>query len=31
MDLTLSPDEEAFRDELRTWLEENHPGLPKSY
>src|SRR5215208_6155525 len=26
MDLTLSPDEEAFRDELRTWLEENHPG-----
>ena len=26
MDLTLSPEEEAFRDELRTWLEENHPG-----
>src|SRR5687768_2259779 len=26
MDLTLSTDEEAFRDELRTWLEENHPG-----
>src|SRR5918996_1724752 len=26
MDLTLSPDEEAFRDELRTWLDENHPG-----
>src|SRR5688572_1229025 len=26
MDLTLSPDEEAFRDELRTWLEQNHPG-----
>src|SRR5215212_8950013 len=26
MDLTLSPDEEGFRDELRTWLEENHPG-----
>ena len=26
MDLTLSPDEEAFRDELRAWLEENHPG-----
>ena len=31
MDLTLSPDEEAFRDELRTWLAENHPGEePKS-
>src|SRR6187397_1307223 len=26
MDLTLSPAEEAFRDEVRTWLEENHPG-----
>ncbi len=26
MDLTLSPSEEAFRDELRAWLEENHPG-----
>ncbi len=26
MDLTLSPDEEAFRDELRGWLGENHPG-----
>src|ERR671914_601724 len=26
MDLTLSPQEEAFRDELRAWLEENHPG-----
>ena len=26
MDLTLSPEEEAFRDELRTWLEDNHPG-----
>ena len=26
MDLTLSPSEEAFRDELRTWLAENHPG-----
>ena len=26
MDLTLSPDEEAFRDELRTWLEAHHPG-----
>jgi alkylation response protein AidB-like acyl-CoA dehydrogenase len=27
VDLTLSPQEEAFRDELRGWLEENHPGL----
>jgi alkylation response protein AidB-like acyl-CoA dehydrogenase len=26
LDLTLSPNEEAFRDELRAWLEENHPG-----
>ncbi len=26
MDLTLSPSEEAFRDEVRGWLEENHPG-----
>jgi alkylation response protein AidB-like acyl-CoA dehydrogenase len=26
MDLTLSPSEEAFRDEFRTWLEKNHPG-----
>src|SRR5215213_7678760 len=26
MDLTLSPNEQAFRDELRGWLEENHPG-----
>jgi alkylation response protein AidB-like acyl-CoA dehydrogenase len=26
MDLTLSPSEEAFRDELRVWLEANHPG-----
>jgi alkylation response protein AidB-like acyl-CoA dehydrogenase len=26
LDLTLSPSEEAFRDELRSWLEENHPG-----
>jgi alkylation response protein AidB-like acyl-CoA dehydrogenase len=28
MDLTLSPSEEAFRDELRGWLEANHPGKP---
>ena len=26
MDLTLSPAEEAFRDELRAWLEGNDPG-----
>ncbi len=26
MDLTLSADEEAFRDEVRAWLGENHPG-----
>src|ERR687898_1118667 len=26
MDLTLSPSEQAFRDELRVWLAENHPG-----
>ena len=26
MDLTLSPDEETFRDELRAWLKDNHPG-----
>jgi alkylation response protein AidB-like acyl-CoA dehydrogenase len=26
VDLTLSPSEEAFRDELRQWLEQNHPG-----
>jgi len=26
MDLTLSPQEEGFRDELRAWLADNHPG-----
>jgi alkylation response protein AidB-like acyl-CoA dehydrogenase len=26
MDLTLSPSEEQFRDEVRSWLEANHPG-----
>jgi alkylation response protein AidB-like acyl-CoA dehydrogenase len=26
VDLTLSPEEEAFRDELRAWLKDNHPG-----
>jgi alkylation response protein AidB-like acyl-CoA dehydrogenase len=28
MDLTLSPTEEAFRDELRGWLKANNPGKP---
>jgi alkylation response protein AidB-like acyl-CoA dehydrogenase len=26
MDLTLSPSELSFRDELRAWLVDNHPG-----
>ena len=26
MDLTLSPSEREFRDEVRGWLAENHPG-----
>jgi alkylation response protein AidB-like acyl-CoA dehydrogenase len=26
VDLTLSPSEESFRDELRAWLKENDPG-----
>jgi alkylation response protein AidB-like acyl-CoA dehydrogenase len=26
MDLTLTSEEEAFRDEVRAWLNENHPG-----
>ena len=26
MDLTLSPPEQEFRDELRGWLSEHHPG-----
>jgi alkylation response protein AidB-like acyl-CoA dehydrogenase len=26
MDLTPTPQEQAFRDELRDWLEANHPG-----
>jgi alkylation response protein AidB-like acyl-CoA dehydrogenase len=26
VDLTLSPNEQEFRDELRAWVEENHPG-----
>jgi alkylation response protein AidB-like acyl-CoA dehydrogenase len=28
LDLTLSPSEQAFRDELRAWLEANNPGRP---
>ena len=26
MDLTLTAEEQAFRDEVRSWLEQNHPG-----
>jgi len=26
VDLTLSPSEQAFRDEFREWLDVNHPG-----
>jgi alkylation response protein AidB-like acyl-CoA dehydrogenase len=26
MDLTLTAEEQAFRDEVRAWLEANHPG-----
>ncbi len=26
MDLTLTPEETTFRDELRAWIEANHPG-----
>ena len=26
MDLSLSPSETEFRDELRSWIEANHPG-----
>jgi alkylation response protein AidB-like acyl-CoA dehydrogenase len=28
MDLTFTEQETAFRDELRAWLSENHPGEP---
>jgi alkylation response protein AidB-like acyl-CoA dehydrogenase len=28
MDLTFTDEETAFRDELRAWLSENHPGEP---
>jgi alkylation response protein AidB-like acyl-CoA dehydrogenase len=30
VDLTLSPQEESFRDELREWLADNHPGQEPS-
>jgi alkylation response protein AidB-like acyl-CoA dehydrogenase len=30
MDLTLTSEEEAFRDEVRAWLDENHPGSTPS-
>jgi alkylation response protein AidB-like acyl-CoA dehydrogenase len=30
VDLTLSPAEEAFRDELRAWLDANNPGKEPS-
>jgi alkylation response protein AidB-like acyl-CoA dehydrogenase len=30
MDLTLTESEAAFRDEVRSWLEENDPGPPPS-
>jgi alkylation response protein AidB-like acyl-CoA dehydrogenase len=30
VDLTLSPQEESFRDELRQWLADNHPGQEPS-
>jgi alkylation response protein AidB-like acyl-CoA dehydrogenase len=26
MDLTLTTEEQAFRDDVRAWLDENHPG-----
>jgi len=28
VDLTLTAEEQAFRDEVRAWLAENHPGEP---
>ena len=30
MDLTLSADELAFRDEFRAWIADHHPGAPPS-
>src|SRR5919204_2706548 len=31
MDLTLTTEEAAFRDEVRAWLDENHPGPGPRY
>jgi alkylation response protein AidB-like acyl-CoA dehydrogenase len=31
MDLTFNEQETAFRDELRGWLADNHPGEPPSH
>src|SRR5579884_774880 len=28
MDLTLTPEESRFRDEIRAWLDAHHPGAP---
>jgi alkylation response protein AidB-like acyl-CoA dehydrogenase len=28
VDLTLTAEEQAFRDEVRAWIEANHPGSP---
>ena len=28
MDLTFTPEQRAFRDEVSTWLRENVPGEP---
>ena len=28
MNLTFTPEQDAFRDEVRTWLEENRPAQP---
>jgi hypothetical protein len=30
MDFGDAPDEAAFRIRLRSWLQENNPGLPAS-
>ena len=27
MDLKFSPEDEAFREEVRSWLDDNLPGL----
>jgi alkylation response protein AidB-like acyl-CoA dehydrogenase len=28
VDLTLTPEEQAFQDEVRAWIDANHPGPP---